>query len=92
MHIQSATFTFDSPEKANEAITGIWERGGYVRPTPGRAHSVDVVADTDAFMAIRQYAMPTAGAPESTHPTQPITPIGAEGSEGNPPVPPQPVE
>lgn len=63
MHIQQATYTFDSPEKANEAITGIWERGGYVRPTPGMPNSVDVVADTDAFVAIRSFAMPTAGAP-----------------------------
>lgn len=66
MHIQQATYTFDTPETAQEAISGIWERGGYVRPTPGKPNSVDVVADTDAFIAIRSFAMPTAGAPGTT--------------------------
>lgn len=76
MHIQQATYNFDSPEKAQEAISGIWERGGYVRPTPGKANSIDVVANTNEFAAIRSYAMPTAGAPNPA-----ATAEGAEGTE-----------
>lgn len=71
MHIQQATYTFDSAEAAQNAITGIWERGGYVRPTAGRDNSLDVVGPADAMEAIRGFAMPQAGAPAAPTAVEP---------------------
>lgn len=77
MHIVQATYNFNSAEAAQEAITGIWERGGYVRPNKDHDTAIDVVAPADQAAAIRAFAMPTAGAPEAA----PLT--TGEGTEGS---------
>lgn len=82
MHIQQATYNFASAEAAQEAITGIWDRGGYVRPSKSGPTALDVVADASVMGDIRGFAMPTAGVQ-----TAGAGEAGSEtGTEGNAPV------
>lgn len=67
MHVQQGTFK-TTPEQINNAVVGVWERGGYCRPAKDQ-NSIDVVCNPDQLQGIREFL--TAGAPDAAVVPQP---------------------